>query len=284
MESDEAEKVFNQYAEAYRDWWGPIIEPSAVRLLDRVSPAGSDGAPFDLLDVGTGTGALALAVLERWPGARVTGIDPSSRMLDVAAERARVRSADLLERLRLVIASADRMPLPDQSMDLVLSSFVIQLVPKRATVLREIRRVLRPAGRVAMVTWQEDDLAFEPDELFGDVVEELRIERPEEHRDVHPYTSARAAAREFQRAGFREVDARADWLEHRFTPEGYLDLLEHWIERELFEKLDADRREHLRAMALRRMRELGTTAFVWRRPLVSVTGVAPPPKARRPPW
>jgi Methylase involved in ubiquinone/menaquinone biosynthesis len=275
MDSEEAEKVFDQYAEPYRDWWGPILEPSAVRLLERVSPPAGDEATFDLLDVGTGTGALALAVLERWPGSRVTGIDPSSRMLDVAADRARLQWSGPPGRLRLVVATADRLPLADQSMDLVVSSFVIQLVPKRAAMLREVRRVLRPAGAVAIVTWQDDDLLFEPDELFADVVRELRIERPGDDRDVHPYTSARAAAREFQRAGFRMVDARAEWLEHRFTPEGYLDLLEHWIERELFEKLDADRRQRLRAAALHRMRDLGPTAFVWRRPLVSVTALAP---------
>ncbi len=275
MESDEAEKIFDQYADEYRDWWGPIIEPSAVALLGRVSPPVADGAPFDLLDLGTGTGALALAVLERWPGARVTGVDPSSRMLDVAADRARLRWSALPGRLRLVVASGDRLPLADQSMDYVVSSFVIQLVPKRSAVLREVRRVLRPEGRVAMVTWQDDDLPFEPDEVFADVLDELRIDRPDDDRDVHPYTSPRAAAREFRRAGFREVDAHAEWLEHRFTPESYLDLLEHWIERELFEKLDADALQDLRAAALARMRDLRPLAFVWRRPLVIVTGIAP---------
>jgi ubiquinone/menaquinone biosynthesis C-methylase UbiE len=275
MESEEAEKVFDQYADEYRDWWGPIIEPSAVALLERVSPPVAGGAPFDLLDLGTGTGALALAALVRWPGAHVTGIDTSSRMLDVAAERARLRWSALPGRLRLVVASADRLPLADQSMDLVVSSFVIQLVPKRSAVLREVRRVLRPGGRVAMVTWQDDDIPFEPDEVFADVLDELRIDRPADDRDVHPYTSPRAAAKEFQRAGFREVEARAEWLEHRFTAEGYLDLLENWIERELFEKLDADALQDLRAAALARMRDLGPLAFVWRRPLVIVTGIAP---------
>ncbi len=275
MEPDEAEKVFNQYADAYRDWWGPIIEPSAVRLLDRVGPPAGDGASFDLLDLGTGTGALALAALERWPGARVTGIDPSGRMLEIARERARRRWSGLPDRLRLLVSTADRMPLPDGSVDLVVSSFVVQLVPKRAAVLHEIRRVLRPHGHVAIVTWQDDDLAFELDDVFLDVVDELRIERPQDDRDVHPYSSARAAAKEFRRAGFRDVDARSDSLEHWFTPESYLDLLEHWLERELFETLDIGRRRHLRETALRRMRELGMAGFVWRRPLVSVTAVAP---------
>lgn len=275
METEEAEKAFDQYAEAYRDWWGPIIEPAAVRLLDQVSPPGGDAAAFDLLDLGTGTGALALAVLRRWPEARATGIDPSSRMLDIAADRAQIGGVAMARRLRLVVATADRLPLGSQSMDLVVSSFVMQLVPKRAAVLREVRRVLRPGGRVAIVTWQEDDLAFEPDEAFLDVVDELGIERPSDERDVHPYTSARAAAKEFQRAGFREVEAGVEWLEHRFTAEGYLDLLQHWLERELFEKLDADDVRRLREAALRRMGELPASAFAWRRPLVRAAGVAP---------
>lgn len=274
MESEEAERIFNQVAEAYRDWWGPVIEPSAVRLLDRVAPRVEDGSNLEVLDIGTGTGALALAALERWPAARVTGIDPSARMLDIAAERARGRPG-AADRLRLVTASADRLPLRARSMDTVVSSFVLQLVAKRSDVLREIRRVLRPAGRVAAVTWQDDDLAFEPDELFDEALDELRIERSPNDRDVHPYTSPGAAEREFRRAGFRQVDARQEWLEHRFTPESYVDLLEHWIERDLFAEQAEDRRRELRARALDRMRDLGPVAFVYRRPLVSITAVSP---------
>ena len=275
MESEEAKPTYDQYADAYRDWWGPIIEPSAVGVLGRVSPPSGDGAPFDLLDVGTGTGALALAALERWPAAKVTGIDPSGRVLEVAAERARSTSSTVSDRLRLISATADRMPLADRSMDVVVTSFVIQLVPKRSSMLREIRRVLRPGGVVACVTWQDDDLGFELDEVFDEALEDLRIERPSDDRDVHQYTSARAAEREFRRAGFRGVNARAEWIEHRFTAESYLDLLEHWMERELFASLDAGRRGDLRAMTKQRMRDLGPVAFVWRRPLVSITGVAP---------
>jgi SAM-dependent methyltransferase len=275
MEAEEAEAVFDQYALAYRDWWGPIIEPSAVRLLRRVSPPGGDGGTFDLLDVGTGTGALALASLERWPAARVTGIDASSRMLEVAAERTRAHTAASPERLRLVTATADRLPLADRSIDVAVSSFVIQLVPKRAAVLREIRRVLRPGGQVACVTWLDDDLAFEPDDVFFDAVDDLRIERPDEHRDVHPYTSPGAAEREFRRAGFREVEARGEWIEHQFTPESYLDLLQHWMERELFAGLEPSMLGTLRARTLEALHQLESKAFVWRRPLVSVVGVAP---------
>jgi ubiquinone/menaquinone biosynthesis C-methylase UbiE len=272
MEADEAERIFDEFAEAYRDWWGPVIAPAAVQVLDDVElPAGA-AATFDLLDVGSGTGVLALTALERWPSARVVGIDPSSRMLELASDAARRRSPTDATRLRTITAPADRMPLADGSVDVAVSSFVIQLVPNRAAALREVLRVLRPGGRFACITWQEDDLRFEPDDAFGDALDELQIIPPADERDVHPYTSPAAAAAEFRSAGFGEVRARPVWLEHRFTPEGYLDLLEHWIDRELFAGLDAESREQLRIVALRRMSDLASDAFVWRRPLVRVIG------------
>ena len=275
MEADEAERIFDEFAEAYRDWWGPIIAPAAVRVLDDVAAPAASGAAFDLLDVGTGTGALAVAALERWPGARVVGIDPSSRMLELARDAARRRAPASQGRLRTVVAAADRMPFADSSFDVAVSSFVIQLVPNRAAALREIHRVLRPGARYACVTWHADDPVFEPYEVFGDVLDDLQIVPPADERDVHPYTSARAAAAEFRRAGFRDVRAWDDWLEHRFTPETYLVLLEQWIDRELFAGLDTATRRQLSGEALRRMRGVQPQEFVWRRPLVRVVGIRP---------
>ena len=275
MEADEAERIFDEFAEAYRDWWGPIIAPAAIQVLEDVEVPAGDPSPFDLLDLGTGTGVLAVAALERWPGVQVVAIDPSSHMLELAVEAAQRRSPELASRLRTVVASADRIPLADRSIDVATSSFVIQLVPNRARALREVLRVLRPGGRFACLTWREDNLRFLPDEAFSDALDELQIIPAPDDRDVHPYTSSSAAAAEFRRAGFREVSARDVWLEHRFTPESYLDLLEHWIDREVFATLDAESRHQLRTVALRMMGELRSDAFLWRRPLVRVVGRRP---------
>ena len=275
MEAEEAERIFDEFAEAYRDWWGPLIAPAAVEVLDAVEVPAGDGRGFELLDLGSGTGVLALTALERWPGVRVTAIDPSSRMLEIAEHAASRRSPAGAVRLRTITAGADRLPLADETVDVAVSSFVVQLVPNRAAALREVRRVLRPGGRFSCVTWHADDPAFEPDDAFADVLDELQIVPPSDERDVHPYTSARAAAAEFRRAGFREVRASDAWLEHRFTPDGYLDLLEHWIDRELFAGLDRETRGELRSRALERMGELPEKAFLWRRPLVQVVGRRP---------
>lgn len=271
MEAEEAERVYDEFAAAYRDWWGPIIAPAAVRVLDEIHPSGA-GTRFDLLDVGSGTGILALTALQRWPEVHVVALDPSSRMLAIATDAARHRSAESLSRLRTVTASADRMPIGDASIDVTVSSFMIQLVPSRAAALREILRVLRPGGRFACVTWRADDPPYEPDDVFADTLDDLQIILPKDEREVHPYTSARAAAAEFRRAGFRGVRARDVWLEHRFSAESYLDLLEHWIDRELFAGLDGETRLQLRSVSLQRMSKLRDRAFLWRRPLVQIVG------------
>ena len=272
MEADEAERIFDEFAEAYRGFWGPLIAPASVRVLDDVEVPTREDVAFDLLDVGSGTGVLAIAAMERWAGARVVAIDPSGRMLELAEEEAQRRSPAYGQRLRTIIASADRLPIADSSVDVAVSSFVIQLVPNRAAALREILRVLRPGGRFACITWQDDDSHFEPDDAFVDALDDLQIIQPPDERDVHPYPSPRAAAAEFRRAGFRGVRAWRDVLEHRFTPESYLEMLEQWIDRELFAGLDEETRHQLRREALLRMRALKPDAFVWRRPLVRAVG------------
>ena len=60
-------------------------------------------------------------------------------------------------RFRSDVAFADDLPFADGSFDLALSSFVFQLVPNRARALREARRVLRPGGTLAYVSWLQDD-------------------------------------------------------------------------------------------------------------------------------
>jgi len=272
MTFDDFEPPYDRFAIAYRDWWGPVIAPSAVRLLGSVGVPAGDSRRFDLVDVGTGTGALALAALARWPGAQVTGVDPSNRMLDLAADGADRLGDGAVRRLRLLQGRFDRLPLGNESIDVAISSFVIQLVPSRAAALREIRRVLRPGGRFACVTWQAESNPFEPDDAFLLALDKLEIDVPPIDHDARPYTSPETAAAELRRAGFRRVQARIEWLEHRYTPESFLDVLEHWIESDLFDGLDSVLRERLRRLALDRLRQLPAHAFVWRRPLISVAG------------
>lgn len=269
-----AEAPYDRFAADYRDWWAPVIAPAAVRLLDRIDGLVPADRPATLVDIGTGTGTLALAALRRWPRVRVIGVDPARRLLEMAEEVA--REARLGDRLTTRVGEAGRLPLPDAGADGAMSSFVLQLTPNRSASVREALRVLRAGGVFASLTWQADEEPWEPEGVFGDALDALRIEPPARSPGAgREYTSPASAAAELRRAGFRSVRAREEWLEHRFTPQSFLEVAEHWTEDDTFASLDERLRRRLRAEALRRLDRLHPDELVYRRPLVSVVGVRP---------
>jgi len=269
------EAAYDRWATDYRDFWAPVIAPAAVGLLDRLDGLVPADRPATLVDIGTGTGTLALAALRRWPQLRVVGVDPARRLLAMARERARSERAD--GRLTTEVGEASRLPLGDASADAAASSFVLQLTPSRSAAVREAFRVLRPGGTFAHITWRTDVDPWEPEDAFDDALDALRIEpapRPDGGAD-RSYTSNEAAAAELRKVGFRSVDARDAWLEHRFTPRGYVNLAEHWTEDDTFATLDEPMRKRLRAELLRRLERVHPDKLVLRRVLVSAIGVRP---------
>jgi ubiquinone/menaquinone biosynthesis C-methylase UbiE len=97
--------------------------------------------PLCVLDLGSGTGRFTPAPAETF-GGPVHGVEPSAGMRQAALAGAAHPAVTYLE------GSASTIPLPDASVDLVLLFLVWQHVPDRAAAAAEIRRVLRPGGRV----------------------------------------------------------------------------------------------------------------------------------------
>jgi len=119
-----------------------VFAPWAPVLLD----AAAVGIGHTVLDVACGTGVVAAAAAERvGPSGAVTGVDINPGMIAVAARTQGVRWAR---------ADAARLPFPDGGFDRVLCQAGLQFVPDRLGALREMRRVLRPGGRVALLVWR----------------------------------------------------------------------------------------------------------------------------------
>ena len=117
---------------------------SKGRLLDRAAVRNGER----VLDVGCGTGTLALGVLERAPGARVSGLDADPEIL----VRARAKAERAGAELSFDEGLSTSLPYEDESFDVVLSTLFFHHLAdeaKRQTVV-EVRRVLRPGGRVAL--------------------------------------------------------------------------------------------------------------------------------------
>jgi ubiquinone/menaquinone biosynthesis C-methylase UbiE len=268
---------YDRDAEDYERYWAPVLDQAARSLLDRVdSHVAALPAPV-VVDVGTGSGVLALDVLGRWPGARAIGVDPSVGMLGMAQARA-ARSGIEDGRAMWLEAPADQLPLPDAAADLVVSSFALQLVPDRAAALRETHRVLRPGGLLAFVTWLDRGDPFPPAAEFDEAVLDLGLEEPEAEEEEPrsgDFGSTRAAADEARRAGFVRVAAREATLAFDWDLASYLEFKIRYDEVALFQWLpDADA-HRLVDIAHRRLGALAPEAFRWRTPIVSVVARRP---------
>lgn len=119
------------------------LEPAARVVVEYAAPTAGE----HVVDVGCGTGNAALMAAER--GARVTGVDPAARLLEVASKRAAARGLEA----QFVQGEAEALPIEDGDADLVLSVFGVIFAPDPRTAVAEMVRVASSEGRIVLSAW-----------------------------------------------------------------------------------------------------------------------------------
>ena len=99
-----------------------------------------------VLDIGAGTGDLSFAAAAQ--GARVLAVDLSPGMLAVLARRA---TAEQRGQIQPLVGNAEELPLPDGSVDRIVTGFTVRNVHDLARAFAEFKRVLRPGGRAVIL-------------------------------------------------------------------------------------------------------------------------------------
>ena len=264
------ESRYDRIAEGYATYWSPVHRPSTLRLLDVVAEDAGTGHRR-ILEVGCGTAAMAVEATRRWPDVEVAATDISAGMLAVAA-RTVAEAGTAGKRVRLVQAPADRLPFADATQDIALAAFVLQLVPSRPRALREMRRVLRPGGRLAYVGWLAGDLPLAADEAWEAALDAAGVEResPGGHDDL---ASPEAAVAQLRAAGLSRITTQADVLVHQFTPEGYAAFVTRFDDGDLVAGLAPDTRDRLAADLLERLRRLPPEGLRLELPIAYASGV-----------
>ena len=135
-----------------RDYEGIMVPrlfvPWAEVLLDRLALQPGE----QVLDVACGPGTVARAAARRiGPTGHVTGVDFSPAMLAVARSKPPVDDGAPIEYLE---GPADKLDVPDDDVDVVTCQHGLQFFPDRAAALAEMRRVLRPSGRLGIALWR----------------------------------------------------------------------------------------------------------------------------------
>jgi demethylmenaquinone methyltransferase/2-methoxy-6-polyprenyl-1,4-benzoquinol methylase len=102
-----------------------------------------------VLDVASGTAAVAIELALAGPGRAVVGVDQSPEML--AAGRARVEERRLADRIELREGRAETLPFGDAEFDALTFTYLLRYVDDVPATLRELVRVVRPGGTVAML-------------------------------------------------------------------------------------------------------------------------------------
>jgi len=136
-------------ADDYESLWQAQLADARAELL--ASACLSPGQR--VLDVACGTGLVAFdAARAVGHDGRVLGIDLSGQMVEAARQRARERKVSNLSFARM---DAEMLDVPDASFDVALCALGLMYMPDPGRALREMRRVLRPGGRLVAAVWGE---------------------------------------------------------------------------------------------------------------------------------
>ena len=162
---DDAERWAKSFDDPARDAW---------QMPDRVIAALNLQPGQSLADIGAGTGYFTVRLARSQPAATVYAVDIEPSMVAHLAKRA---AAEHLKNIVAVQATADRANLP-QPVDVALFVDVYHHVPNRSAYFRELKKALKPGGRVAIVDFRKDSPDGPPIE-FRFTAEQIQAEMGE---------------------------------------------------------------------------------------------------------
>jgi SAM-dependent methyltransferase len=155
--------------------FGVVMERLNARAYRQACELAAPVRGESVLEIGFGTGRLVEMLLERVDPGLVAGVDPTPTMVEVALARRGVRHAGARADLR--VGEASRLPWPDASFDVAFALHCFQFWPDPAACARELRRVLRPGARLAVIlrehgnghapSWLPNPISRSPDEAAG---------------------------------------------------------------------------------------------------------------------
>ena len=194
-------------AEAYERFMGRWSRLVAPLLLDFATVPNQG----QVLDVGSGTGALAFAIADRSPAVHVVGIDPSAEYVAYANRQNRFST-----RVRFQTGDAQDLHFPDASFRASIALLVVNFIPDPRKALVQLRRVTEPRGVIAAAVW---DYGGQMGMLrtFWDEASRVDAKGAKADEKHMPLCRARELSHMWKEAGLENVEERPLDLTMKFT-------------------------------------------------------------------
>jgi ubiquinone/menaquinone biosynthesis C-methylase UbiE len=193
-----ARKEFEAWAAGYDrsllQWF--LFQPSYRTLLSELVGWRRTRRPFDLLDVGCGTGTFAAMVAGAGLPAGIVGLDYAASMCRLASQKACGAMAD--DRVRFLNGDSEHLPFARGSFDVITCSNSFHHYPHQDRVVQEMFRVLRPGGRLIILDGFRDN-------VIGWLMFDVVIGKVETHIR---HASWRQVREYYQKAGFAHIRQR----------------------------------------------------------------------------
>jgi SAM-dependent methyltransferase len=191
--------------DAYAVEYATRLDPTLVRAAERLSELAGARDGMRLLDLATGTGAVARAAAKR--GASVVGVDVSPGMLAVAT--------DLSPQLDFRYSDARALPFDDGQFDAVTCALSLSHFKDRDAVLSEIRRVLRPGGRLVASAWADGTRV--PTAVIADLLDRYGAPAPSDRLDEETWEDRGRGTSILRRVGFADVTVSSESYDGEFV-------------------------------------------------------------------
>lgn len=171
---NQQKETWNKFAPGWKKWDKLTIEflqPMGDEMIRQLDPKGKDV----VLDLASGTGEPGLTIASMLEGGKVVIADLSEGMLAVAREHAENRGITNIE---TVVCDGCDLPFADNTFDAISCRFGFMFFPDMLMATQEMRRVLKPEGKISIAVWGAPEKNFWVTAIMGTIKEHMALPAP----------------------------------------------------------------------------------------------------------